>query len=155
MVVGRCRLGIPSGRLRRTNCCNPVLRERTGWLVMCCWVAEQIVFPFFLTHYKGCVCSTCERRGLAGVGSFLKGVVGVVGRRSELGNTESELRSGKRYEVCGYPFFSSFLSTRLLDSPFIRPIRLRILLSSCQIVLKFQEVPSHPAAADDKYIQIR
>jgi hypothetical protein len=80
--------------------------ERTGWLVMCCcWVAEQIVFPFFLTHYKGCVCSTCERRGLAGVGSFLKGVVGVVGRRSELGNTESELRSGKRYEVCGYPFF--------------------------------------------------
>lgn len=105
MVVGRCRLGIPSGRLRRTNCCNPFLRERTGWLVMCCWVAEQIVFPFFLTHYKGCVCSTCERRGLAGVGSFLKGVVGVVGRRSELGNTESELRSGKRYEVCGYPFF--------------------------------------------------
>lgn len=39
------------------------------------------------------------------MGSFLKGVVGVVGRRSELGNTESELRSGKRYEVCGYPFF--------------------------------------------------
>ena len=118
-------------------------RELVGWL-WCCWVAEQIVFPFllfFLTRYKGCVCVVrvkgegCRARVL-------------FSKASSSSAEEASREHGKWIKVwekvrsVRISVFFSFLSTRLLDSPFIQPIRLRILLSSCQIVLKFQEVLS-------------
>ena len=135
VVVGRCRLGIPSGRLRE---------ERTGWLVMVllgCRADRFSFLPFFLTRYKGCVCVVrvkgegCRARVL-------------FSKASSSSAEEASSEHGKWIKVwekvrsVRISVFFSFLSTRLLDSPFIQPIRLRILLSSCQIVLKFQEVLS-------------
>lgn len=98
---------------------------------------------FFLTRYKGCVCVVrvkgegCRARVLFSKASS-----------SSSSAEEASSEHGKWIKVwekvrsVRISVFFSFLSTRLLDSPFIQPIRLRILLSSCQIVLKFQEVLS-------------
>lgn len=111
---------------------------------MCCWVKADRIFFSFSRAIKVAlyIWSNVWKERVAGRGFFFFPERRAPSSAEEASrNTESELRSGKRYEVCGYPFFFSFFSSfpiRLLFPSFSlfgqRSSR------AAKIVVKFQEV---------------